>query len=164
MWNALVILMISGKEEMLLMFGLIISWRHNHLYFWLPIFSSFLNFISVVPQNWSTTKAVAMCTYIIKNRQRWEERLWSHFLALHLESEKSWRVRRKKKPLSDKHHLLSKSFETPPQRDLRLLPMYAWLPWQGHHLTCTVNPPNYNIVSIYVTYGLGSHNCLPTRN
>lgn len=110
--NALTILIISEqKEETLLMFGPFISWRHNHLYFRLPIFF----FISAVPRNWSITKAAAMCTYI-KNRQRWEELLWSHFLALHLETGKSWRVRRKKEPLSDKHHLLSKSFETPPKR------------------------------------------------
>lgn len=82
-------------------------WCFNLSHIGKIIYISFCQFlISLVPQNWSTTKALAMCTCIIKNSERWKEPLWSYFLALHLESGRveGW-GKKEKKHLSEKHHL-----------------------------------------------------------
>lgn len=73
-------------------------WCFNLSHIGKIIYISFCQFlISLVPQNWSTTKALAMCTCIIKNSERWKEPLWSYFLALHLESGRveGWGKRRR---------------------------------------------------------------------
>lgn len=117
--------MSRGKEEMLFMFGLIILWRHNHhtVCFRLPI--SYLCGATKLEHNKSSGNRYM-------HHQNQSEMRGAALISLFGSApgfRKSWRVEEKKKriPLSDKHHLLSEAFFKCLQQDLWLLSMYSWL-------------------------------------